>query len=157
MARCDNYLTDIAEVGFFGVAIYNCKNWPNVGTLLRTTHILGGSFISVIGPRYRKTGPDVLDTTRSVPLYEHDSFESFFASIPKGCRLIGVEMGDGAELLDDFVHPDRAVYLFGAEDHGLPQRILDKCHMVIKLQGKHSLNVSVTGSIVVYHRKMQRR
>ena len=51
--------------------------------------------------------------------------------------------------------PERAVYLLGAEDHGLSRKALDKCHHFIMIPGSQldqSLNVSVAGSIIMYDR-----
>ncbi len=44
-------------------------------------------------------------------------------------------------------------WLKGAEDHGIPEKYLEKCQEVIKIPfGAMSLNVSVTGSIILYDR-----
>ena len=66
--------------------------------------------------------------------------------------MVGVEIDERAELLHEFEHPKRAIYLLGAEDTGLPEEVLEKCHMIIKLPGNSSLNVAVTGSIVLHDR-----
>ena len=62
-------------------------------------------------------------------------------------------MDKKAVLLDKFVHPRRAIYLLGAEDHGLPPRIL-KDNIVVQIPTVKpiSLNVSVSGSIILSHR-----
>ena len=56
--------------------------------------------------------------------------------------------------LKSFVHPERAIYLLGAEDHGLPGEIMDKCHKIISIETirTESFNVAVAGSIVMYDR-----
>jgi len=73
-------------------------------------------------------------------------------NIPYDCRLVGVEIDDRAEMLHEFAHPKRAIYLLGAEDTGLPEYIKEKCHFIVKLPGNTSLNVGVTGSIVLHDR-----
>ncbi len=73
-------------------------------------------------------------------------------NIPYDCRLVGIEIDDKAEFLHEFQHPKRAIYLLGAENDGLPQEVRDKCHFLIKLPGNSSLNVGVTGSIVLHDR-----
>ena len=65
---------------------------------------------------------------------------------------MGVEIDDKAEWLHEFEHPKRAIYLLGAEDTGLPEEVKEKCHFLIKLPGNTSLNVGVTGSIVLHDR-----
>ena len=67
--------------------------------------------------------------------------------------VIGVELTDDARPLDSFVHPERAWYMLGAEDHGIPPSVLEKCHHVICIpHGRYCLNVAVAGSIVMYDR-----
>jgi len=141
--------------GYFGVALHNPKFEVNVGSLLRTAYLLEADFFSTIGSRYKEQASDTLKSTRHIPLFEHDSFEHFYENLPKGCQLVGVEMDDAADLLENFKHPQRAVYLFGSEDNGLPRKVLNKCHSVIKLRGKHSMNLACAGSIVLYHRGFQ--
>jgi tRNA G18 (ribose-2'-O)-methylase SpoU len=72
------------------------------------------------------------------------------------CPLIGVEMGGTA--LTEFRHPERAIYLLGAEDHGLPKPVRDKCQSIVSLQSinQESYNVAVAGSLVMYHRRAAR-
>lgn len=65
---------------------------------------------------------------------------------------MGVEIDERAEMLSEFEHPKRAIYLLGAEDTGLPDFVRERCHMLIKLPGNSSLNVGVTGSIVIHDR-----
>lgn len=156
MARNSRYLTSPAEKGYFGVFIFNCKDWINVAGIWRSTQILGGSLIGTIGARYKKSGADVLDSSKHIPMFEYDSFEQFYKNLPKDCILVGVELCEQAELLDTFAHPERAIYLLGAENHGLPLSILNKCHKIVKLSGSRSLNVAVAGSITIYHRNSQR-
>lgn len=51
-------------------------------------------------------------------------------------------------------HPLRALYLLGAEDHGLPPEVLARCHEVVQVPSPspYSLNVAVAGSLVLYDR-----
>lgn len=93
-----------------------------------------------------------MKTWSRIPLFSYDDFDELLKNIPYDCRLIGVELDDRAEMLHTFEHPKRAIYLLGAEDTGLPDFVLEKCHMIIKLPGNNSLNVGVTGSIVLHDR-----
>jgi tRNA (guanosine-2'-O-)-methyltransferase len=141
--------------GYFGVAVYHAKKPTNFGSLFRTANILGADFLGYIGPRYRLQSSDTMRTPRHVPLFEYGSFDDFYLHLPHDCRLVGVELTDGAQPLERFMHPERAVYLLGAEDYGLPPKVIERCHSVVKLRGRHSMNVSVAGSIVLYHRVTQ--
>lgn len=141
--------------GYFAIGIYGAKNSINMGTLWRTAQLMGAQYIFTIGQRYKRQPSDVYDTSRHMPLFEFATFEEFQAVRPKDCLLVGVELTDDALLLDRFSHPERAIYLLGAEDLGLPDKVLAKCQAVVRLRGERSMNVATTGSIVLYHRTME--
>lgn len=61
-------------------------------------------------------------------------------------------MGKAAIAISEFEHLDRSVYLLGDEISGLLLQIVEQCHSLIKPPGEYSLNVAVTGSIVMYDR-----
>mgnify|MGYP000698779818 CR=1 FL=1 len=139
----------------FGIGIVNAKNDQNIGTLWRSAYTLGASFIFTINRRYKSQATDVHNTWTKIPLFHFQSFADFKESLPYGCQLVGIEMTDDAVALKDFRHPERAVYLLGAEDHGLSGEAIAACHKIVKLPGKDSLNVSTAGSIVLYDRTVQ--
>lgn len=139
--------------GYFGIGIFHTKTESNVGTLWRSAHAFGASWIFTIGRRYRKQASDTSGAARHVPLYEFETFEEFRSSTPRDCLIVGVELDRRAVALPSFCHPERAVYLLGAEDHGLPAPVLEECHRVIQVPGAaRCLNVATAGSIVIYDR-----
>lgn len=146
-------LADGADVrGFFGIGIYHGKSEVNLGTLWRSAHIFGASFVFTIGRRYRPQASDTLKTWRHVPLYHYGDCNDFYAHLPYDCQLVGVELDARAVTIGMFAHPTRAVYLLGAEDHGLAQEATSKCHRLVQLPGKFCMNVAVAGSLVMFHR-----
>ena len=84
------------------------------------------------------------------------TFDDFLRAIPMNARLVGVEMG--GKPLSKFNHPEQAIYLLGAEDFGLPDDISKQCHTLVSIESlrTESYNVSVAGSIVMYHRYLTR-
>jgi tRNA G18 (ribose-2'-O)-methylase SpoU len=142
--------------GYFGIGIENGKTVANIGTLWRSAHNLGAAFIFTVGQRYKYQASDNTKAWRSIPLFQYSGFDEFYDNLPHDCQLIGVEYPHPkARPLPDFVHPERAVYLLGAEDHGLSRKALEKCHQFIMIPGSQldqSLNVSVAGSIIMYDR-----
>lgn len=142
----------VVEEGYFGIGIYQPKTSDNIGTLWRTAQIFGASFIFIIGARYKKQSSDTTKAFLNIPLFQYENIEEFFNSKPYSCPLVAIELDDKAVSIKEFKHPNRAVYLLGAEDHGLPQSVLEKCHHIIQLPGKTCLNVSVAGSIVIFDR-----
>lgn len=145
-------MTHNGQRGYFGVGVFNPKKSVNVGTLWRTAHLFGAAYVFTIGARYSLQHSDTMKTHRHIPLIHYKDFADFYEHLPYDAQLVGIELTDKAKELSAFVHPERAVYLLGAEDHGLSDAILAKCQHVVKLRGEHSMNVAVAGSIVLYHR-----
>lgn len=139
--------------GYYGIGIENSKTKMNIGTLWRSAYSFGASFIFVIGKRYQKQPSDTTKADKHIPLYHYDTFEDFYKYMPKNCLLIGVENIEKAKSLENFTHPERAIYLLGAEDNGLSKKALIKCHQLIQFKSKYCLNVAVAGSIVMYDRQ----
>jgi len=142
--------------GYFGIGIEHTKNVINVGTLWRSAQSLGASHIFTIGRRYRRQASDTTKAWKHIPLFHFDTFADFYEHLPHDCRLVGVEILPGARKLPAYVHPERAMYLLGAEDHGLTNEAVDRCHDLIEIPSAYCLNVSTAGSIIMYDRQTKR-
>lgn len=138
--------------GYCGVGVLNMKTKINYGTLFRSAYAFGADFIFLIGKRFKKQCSDTTQSHRHLPLFEYPTFDDFYSHIPYDCRLVSVEICDGARLIRNFCHPKRAVYLLGQEDGSLPKEILDKSFGIIKIPTHYCLNVAVAGSIVLFDR-----
>ena len=143
------------KLGYFGIGIYNGKRETNIGTLWRSANILGADFIFTIGNRYRKQSSDTMKTPRHIPLYHYRDADDFFEHVPYDCPVVGVELADNSIPLEKYHHRERCIYLLGAEDHGIPPKVLDRCVDVVQLYGDFCMNVSVAGSIVMYDRAIK--
>ena len=145
-------MIDNFENEFFGIGIQNGKTPENLGVLWRTAQNLGASFIFTIGIRYAKQACETHNAVKSMPYFHYESFNDFYNHLPKGARVVGVELTEGAEDLETFKYPRRCVYLLGAEDHGLSKKAIEKSHHLIKFKSELSVNVVVAVSIVMYDR-----
>lgn len=139
--------------GFFEIGVFHPKHEVNIGTLWRSAFQLGASGIFTIGRRYQKQSSDTPATVRHIPMRNYENWEQFNDNRPHGAILIGVETS--GYHLSNFCHPERAIYLLGAEDHGLPDEILAHCQIVIGIESVRllSYNVAIAGSIVMWHRQ----
>ena len=72
--------------------------------------------------------------------------------VPYDCPVVAVELDEHSIPLKNYKHPERCIYLLGAEDHGIPPEVLKRCKDIVQLPGDHCLNVSTAGSIVMYDR-----
>lgn len=141
--------------GYFGIGVENLKTGVNLGTLWRSAQCLGADFIFVIGKRFKRQCSDTLKTYRHIPLYEYETKDHFLKSRPYNCKLVGVEIKEGAKNIHAYNHPQRAIYVLGAEDSSLT--FLDKCHDIIQIPSNYCFNVAVAGSIVMYDRKLKEK
>lgn len=144
----------MTERGYFGIGIYTPKTDMNIGTLLRSAHCMGADFTYTIADNhhlYRQ----VSNTSRSerhLPHYEYDDWAHFLKSMPITAELVAIENSDDATSLTTFKHPERAVYLLGREDSGLPEKCLSAAKRKVIIPSQFCLNVAVAGSIVLYDR-----
>lgn len=147
------------QKGYFGIGIFQSKFESNLGTLWRHALIFGAAFIFTIEKRYTVQRTDTIKATKNMPLFHFDLFSDFKKFIPHNVKLVGIENDTGVKAvrdLKDLTHPTRAIYLLGAEDTGLPEYVYNKCHHLIEIPNlPECLNVSVTGSIVMYDRMVK--
>ena len=138
--------------GYCGIGIENSKFEINLGTLWRSAYCFGADFIFTIGRRYTPQASDTTKAHRHIPYYHYDTIDDFIGHLPYDCKLIGIENPDDAQYLKTFQHPERAIYLLGAEDVGLSEEIMKLCARIVKIDSRICLNVATTGSIVLYDR-----
>ena len=139
--------------GFCGIGIFHPKHEVNQGTLWRSAYAFGASFCFTVGPRFRKQAADTPDAWKHIPMYRFETVEDLKSHLPFSCPIVGIELHERSRPLHTFTHPERACYLLGAEDHGLPANVLEACHHLVQIDGlRMCLNVAVAGSMVLYDR-----
>lgn len=144
--------------GYFGIGVYHPKTEVNIGTLWRHATLYGAAFIFTIGKRYAKQHADTTQASRHLPLINYPTWEVFHEARPYDAPLVCIELVDGAISLPTFQHPERAIYLLGAEDHGLPSSVLDEAQhtVIIPCLKPQSMNVATAGTLVMYDRYLKR-
>lgn len=141
--------------GYFGIGIEDQKTPSNLGTLWRSAYNFGAAFIFTIHRRHPWQPSDTVKAERHIPYVEYSNIAEFFALVPKGCEVVGIEQSERAKPLDAFKHTERAVYLLGAEDSGLSLTAQSLCHRIVSIDSFRCLNVVIAGSIVMWHRQTQ--
>lgn len=139
--------------GYFGIGVEGLSKAMNAGSLFRTAHAFGASFVFTVGavyPREEGRRADTSDTPGSLPLLEFDDPGTL--ALPKGCALIGVELLDEATLLPEFRHPRQAAYVLGPERGSLSPDLAALCDHVVKIPTKFCMNLAIAGAVVMYDR-----
>lgn len=139
--------------GFFGIGVAGVSKSMNVGSLFRTAHAFGASFVFTVGATYTRRvgrGADTSNAPLQVPFYDFPDAASLV--LPEGTELVGVEIVDEAIELPSFRHPRQAAYILGAERVSLPAALLAKCSYTVRIPTHFSINVGLAGAIVMYDR-----
>mmetsp|Transcript_39525 Transcript_39525/g.92981 ORF Transcript_39525/g.92981 Transcript_39525/m.92981 type:complete len:369 (+) Transcript_39525:40-1146(+) len=143
--------------GFFGIGIVRGKRDVNHGTLWRSAGQLGAAFTYTVGRRYGRLDVqgDTGNVAGSIPCFNCDGWHDFAPLIPVGTALVGIEMGGTP--LPAFEHPERCIYVLGAEDSGLTAAMHQVCDHIVSIPslGFASYNVAVAGTLVMYDRWMK--
>ena len=139
--------------GFFGIGVESVSKSMNVGSLFRSAHAFGASFVFTINAQYNRkeaSKADTSDTLDHVPFYSFPDPESLV--LPNQCDLIGIEFLDTASDLPSFRHPHRAAYILGPERGSLSSTILNRCIYTVKIPTKFCVNIGIAGAIAMYDR-----
>lgn len=73
-----------------------------------------------------------------------------------GVVPVAVEVRHNSERLDQFEHPENAVYVFGPEDGSIPSPVLAACHRFVVIPTRHCLNLATAVSTVLWDRAAKR-
>ena len=149
-------MTEARTRGYFGIGVEGISKSANVGALLRTAHAFGAAFCFTIGAGWDARNArqaDTADTPAHVPLWRFPSIQAM--ALPAGCVLVGVERLEEATDLPSFRHPLSAAYVLGPERSGLSAELLARCRHVVRIPSRFSLNLAVTGALVLYDRLQQ--
>jgi tRNA(Leu) C34 or U34 (ribose-2'-O)-methylase TrmL len=91
---------------------------------------------------------------RDVAMINYDRPLEQFA---RGAVPVAVEVRANSERLDQFVHPENAVYVFGPEDGSIPTPLLACCHrfLIIPTHKRYCLNLATAVATILWHRAAQ--
>jgi tRNA(Leu) C34 or U34 (ribose-2'-O)-methylase TrmL len=140
--------------GFASIAIDGPKYTSNFAGVLRSAGnyntnlvVLGKDRIPV------KDRTDTMKAYRTIPVLR---VEDVMIALPFDCIPIAVDLLDDATPLPDFKHPERAFYIFGAEDRTLGRRITDRCKHKVFVPTNRCMNLASTVSVILYDRMSKR-
>ena len=138
--------------GYFGIGAERISKALNLGNLMRSAHGFGAAFTFTIGAAYQalEARADTSKGQQHLPHYDWQSIAEL--SLPRGCRLVGVELLDEAVDLPSFRHPLRAAYVLGPEQGALSPELIARCDHVVRIPSSFCINLAMAGAIVMYDR-----
>lgn len=119
---------------------------------MRAAGCYGVESVVYTGQRYAHSAKFQLDTknmTSTIPL---TSVSDVFDGVDRDTRTVCIEFAVGATPLPDFIHPQKARYIFGPEDGNLEQIIIDRADAVVYIPTKGCMNLAATVNVVLYDR-----
>ena len=154
-------LTEYQEVEKLDVIVVldNVRSLSNIGSFFRTADAfrIGEIFLCGITacPPHREIHKTALGAEESVKWRYFDTTEEACKYLKENNYVINaVEQIENSVMLNDFVPVQKSAYIFGNEVDGVDDEVLPYCDNAIEIpqEGtKHSLNVSVSAGIVMYH------
>lgn len=141
------------------IVLDNVRSMENVGSFFRTADAFRIGAIYLCGitarPPHREIHKTALGADESVDWKYFETTEEACQQLQAdGYTIFAVEQVENSIKLDEFTAPAMSAYVFGNEVDGVDDKVLKYCKQAIEIpqEGtKHSLNVSVSGGIVMYH------
>ena len=141
--------------GYACVALDNPKHSINVGGVLRAAGCYRAALVAISGTpeRLSKLPDDTMKAYRHIP---HIIVSDLFNVVPYDCVPVAVDILPDAIPLPDYHHPERAFYIFGAEDATLSEHVVKRCRDKIVVPTNHCMNLAATVNVVLYDRMAKR-
>ena len=138
--------------GYFAIGAERISKPLNLGNLQRSAHAFGAKFFFTIGahPRAFESHADTSKASHHLPMYHWANAGEMV--LPLHCKLVVVELIEGATDLPAFRHPLHAAYVLGPELGMLSGELLSRCDYTIKIPTAFCINVAMAGAIVMYDR-----
>lgn len=140
--------------GYFAIGAERISKSMNLGNLVRSAHAFGASFVFLIDAAYtlKASRSDTSQAETQLPVYDFPSVAAL--RLPRGCRLVGVELTEDAVDLPSFRHPQQAAYVFGPERGSLSLEMQARCDHLIRIPTRFCINLAIAGAVVMYDRML---
>ena len=142
------------------VVLDNVRSLHNVGSVFRTADAFLVEAVYLCGitctPPHAEIHKTALGAENTVDWKHYqDTYQAVIDLKSKGYIVFAIEQAEGSTKLPDFKLDATKKYavIFGNEVKGVQQTVVDVCDGCIEIPQygtKHSLNVSVTGGIIIW-------
>lgn len=138
--------------GYSAIGLCGPKNSSNVGSAVRAAVCYRAAMIVIQNGRYQRPSSDTTKGWKHTPLIHTSDMKEV---IPYSCIPIAVECCEQARPILNFVHPERAMYIFGPEDGSISNKVLDWCKYIIEIPTVFCMNLGATVNVVLYDRMLK--
>jgi len=143
------------------VVLDHVRSLYNVGSVFRSSDAFRIEGVCLCGITAQPPHPEIHKTALgaeesvSWKYFEHTEDAVSWLKL-QGYKVLAVEQCEGSTMLQDFVRQPEEKYavVLGNEVKGVQQQVVDMCDGCLEIPQygtKHSLNVSVTAGIVLWH------
>jgi len=142
------------------VVLDNVRSLHNVGSVFRTGDAFLIEAVYLCGITSTPPHPEIHKTALGAEdavewKYFDDAYEAVAHLNSEGYMVYAIEQAEGSTMLPDLnlAMNQKIAVVFGNEVKGVQQKVIDNCHGCIEIPQygtKHSLNVSVTGGIIIW-------
>ena len=139
--------------GFAAIGLVNPKCPANIGGVLRAAGCYDASLVVISGDRGKRSiGGLATDTQKAYRHIPTIITDDIFSTIPFDCIPIAVDLLPHSKNIVTFTHPERAFYIFGAEDATLGKEVWSRCKFSIQVPTNFCMNLAATVNVVLYDR-----
>ena len=142
------------------VILDNVRSLNNVGSIFRSADAFRIQHIYLCGitatPPHKDIQKTALGSTEAVDWsYAKDTLAVVEKLQSVNVKVMAIEQAENATVLQDFYPNNQSIYalVFGHEVKGVNQEVVNQCDGVIEIPQygtKHSLNIAVSGGVVLW-------
>ncbi len=143
------------------IVLIDPKYPHNVGMVIRLAACYGIDQVWVSGDRFLETLGSRLPREERMKGYQSVQLLQSERPIDEMIEANGhvvpvaVEVRENSESLEQFEHPEHAVYVFGPEDGSVPKGMLKACHRFVVIPTRHCLNLATAVATVLWDRQVK--
>lgn len=143
--------------GYAVMGILDNKYDTNTGTLVRSARCFGLDAVFTTGERHKHDSNTAVGHDSHIPVMHFGDADIDVPNVFEA-QTVALTTEDCGVPLWDYLHPERACYVLGAEDYGFEDGFLERDDVQpVRIQSDWCLNVAIAGSVAMYDRQSKEK